>query len=230
MANTQSALNKMISGEIAYRTLDNELAGREVFDLLFYEQGCTLRAQCEMNNIGLLRDVSLALDHEWLPKDAFCRLINRDGVSGSCWYFFNETSVLVEGENGGVRFSQQLSNQPGYHYLGLHPLQGDALIAQQVDNSRPGEFVPVNSLTNSISENGDGGLMATGLVIEVAFLGMETVTVTAGSFNARKLALRWHRDWPPATLWVREGDALFLKMTWSQVDYWYELVSLVERG
>ncbi|MEQ8693435.1 MAG: hypothetical protein RIC89_21670, partial [Pseudomonadales bacterium] len=88
----------------------------------------------------------------------------------------------------------------------------------------------VHALTNSIAENGDRGLYATRTQIDVAFLGEEKVTVAAGQFPARKFALRWHPDWPPAHLWVRQADCVFLKLTWSQIDSWYELAELRERN
>ena len=187
-----------------------------------------------MHNINLVRNVTLLLDSRWRPIDGFCRLQQNGEQSGAAWYHFSDQQVTVEGvskldDSVTERpFSQQFTNTDPYLYLGLHPLQGDALITQLVDDSCPGEFVSIKSLTNSISENGNEGIAATALTIDVAYLGLESISVTAGTFSARKYALRWRSDWPPAYVWVRSNDPLFLKMTWSQVEYWYELTGFSE--
>ncbi|TXS92029.1 hypothetical protein FV139_14990 [Parahaliea maris] len=224
-----NALDRLVRGRIAYWGEGQTLLGQERFELAQHTGGSTLRALCEMNDIGLLRDVSIALDSKGWPLDGFCRLTRHGQVVASSWYAFNMQQIAVESTITGMgRLSQRFDNSEPYRYLGLHPLQGDALVTCHVDNSRPGEYRVVRGLTNSISENGDEDLRATPVNIEVAWLGHELLEVAAGAFAARKLALRWHPDWPPAYIWVREDDCLFLKMTWEQVNTWYELVELSE--
>lgn len=224
-----AALTKKTYGRIAYRGSQNEQLGEEQFELARHSGGTTLRALCEMNDIGLLRDVSIALDQRGLPLDGFCRVTREGERLASSWYSFDQEQVRVESHiEGAGHVSQCFDRQLPFSYLGLHPLQGDALVTALVDNSRAGEYRIVHGLTNSISENGDQDLRATPVDIEVAWLGHEPLVVTAGQFHARKLALRWRPDWPPAYVWVREEDCLFLKMTWEQVDTWYELTELAE--
>ncbi|MEP4892323.1 MAG: hypothetical protein ABJV04_20090 [Aliiglaciecola sp.] len=231
MASLQhSALQNYITGRIAYWTADNRLIGQEHFSLASHLNGYTFRAFCEMDDIALIRDVTMSLNQNWSPIDGFCRVIKAGQIAGTNWFSFHSNKVIVESDLGAQgRVSQQFSNHPAYTYLGLHPLQGDALITTQVDSTKPGEYIAVHGLTNSISENGDQGLTAAEVQIEVAYLGNETITVTAGQFEARKYALRWQPDWPPAYVWVKEGDYIFLKMTWDKIDNWYELVELTER-
>ncbi|GAB2693375.1 hypothetical protein [Aliiglaciecola aliphaticivorans] len=223
------ALQKYISGRIAYWSADKVLLGQERFNLVRHAHGYSFRAFCEMDDLALLRDVTMSLNQYWLPIDGFCRLTSAGKVVAANWFSFHKDNVVVESEIGGLgRVSQKFDNQPAYTYLGLHPLQGDALVTTQVDTSMPGEYVPVQGLTNSISENGDQGLIATPVTIEVAYLGNEELTVTAGTFDARKYALRWQPDWPPAYVWVKEGDYIFLKMKWQKIENWYELIELEE--
>lgn len=66
------------------------------------------------------------------------------------------------------------------------------------------------------------------MTIDVAYLGEETLTVPAGTFAARRYALRWDPSWPAADLWVRREDCVFLAMDWSHVAARYELTELTE--
>ena len=54
------------------------------------------------------------------------------------------------------------------------------------------------------------------------------VADAAGRFAARHYALRWDPAWPPADLWVRREDCIFLAMRWAQVPTRYELTELTE--
>lgn len=229
MAN-KLALEKYITGRIAYWGSKQQLIGQERFVLAFHALGSSFRAFCEMDDIGLLRDVSVSLNQQWQPIDGFCRITKNGQVAAASWFSFYPEQVIVESEVAGVgRTTQNFANLPPFTYLGLHPLQGDALVTSQVDKSKPGQYVAVHGLTNSLSENGDQGLSATPVTIDVAYLGNEQLTVMAGCFETRKYALRWQAHWPPAYVWVREGDFVFVKMIWEQVDNWYELVELETR-
>ncbi|MFK7829048.1 MAG: hypothetical protein AB8B57_04640 [Congregibacter sp.] len=225
--NKNGAINRRISGTIAYWGPNNRNVGREIFDLFFHKGGTTFRAFCEMGSIDLLRDVTMAFTHNWQPIDGFCRITQAGRVVANNWFLFESEKVSVEStllDTGKIK--QQFCNIKPFKYLGLHPLQGDALITTQVNKSSPGQYIRIKGITNSLSENGDNGLTAMPVDIDVAYLGNESLTVAAGRFNARKYALRWQPDWPPAYVWVKEEDAVFLKMTWEKIDNWYELTSL----
>ena len=118
---------------------------------------------------------------------------------------------------------QHLPLEAPLPYLGLHPLQGDALIVEQRGTDAQGQYRAVAAVTNSISPNGDEAVGAQRMQIHVAYLGRENISVTAGTFTARHYALRWRDDWPPADLWVRQEDNLFLLMRWPMISTWYEL-------
>lgn len=223
------ALSRMIAGRIAYRGADGVEVGRERFELVEHAGGRILRAFCEMDAIGLLRDVSLSMDADWRPIDAFCRVTTEGQTMGSTWFGVGPSAIATEGMIGGERVHESLPIAAPLAYLGLHPLQGDALVVIARGEAQPGIFVPIAGVTNSISPDGDQGLSAIPVTIDVAFVGYEEVVVAAGSFAARRYALRWHPDWPPADLWVRRDDCVFLKMRWSLIETWYELTDLQER-
>lgn len=225
-----AAVSSQIAGRIAYRSAEGAALGEERFELSEYAGGRSLRAVCEFNDIGLLRDVSVALDSHWRPVDAFSRITQSGRVLASSWFGVGRDTVRVESMiHSAGRVTQEFNHDPPITYLGLHPLQGDALVTTQAAARPVGHYAPVHAVTNSTAENGDRGLYATRVCIDVAYLGEDTVTVAAGRFPARKFGLRWHPDRPPAHLWVRQADCVFLKLTWSQISNWYELVALRER-
>lgn len=222
---------RSVVGQIAYRTDDGRETGREYFELIARADGYTLRAFCEMDDVALTRDVTLAMDREWRPRDGFVRITKDGACAASLWFDVGDSDVRLNGMVEGARLAPvTLPTPQRLVYLGLHPLQGDALIVNLRGTDRMGDFIAIAGVTNSVSLDGDEAVGARPVTIEVAYLGEETLRVTAGTFAARHYALRWDPGWPPADLWVRRHDCIFLKMHWSYVAATYELTDLVETG
>lgn len=222
-----SAPLRIVSGRIAYLGLDGLETGRERFDLVDHGQGHVLRAFCEMDDVALTRDVTLAMDGAWRPLDGFCRITRHGERESALWFDVDKHEVNLHGRIGdGPLAHDRLVLGSPLAYLGLHPLQGDALIVNQRGTDRPGEFLPIEAVTNSISPNGDEAVGLRHLVIEAAYIGEEEIAVAAGRFPARRYALRWDPAWPAADLWVRRQDCVFLAMRWDHVPTTYELTEL----
>ena len=220
-----------ISGRIVYLSDKGRESGREQFDLIKLQDGVTLRAFCEMDEIALTRDVTLTMDPVWRPLDGFCRITKRGKREASLWFDIGRRDVRLNAWIDGQRVEQVTLDLPErLVYLGLHPVQGDALIVNARGIERPGEFVTIDCVTNSISPDGDEAVGARPISIDVAYLGGEMLTVTAGTFQARHYALRWDPAWPVADLWVRQQDCVFLRLDWTHVSARYELVELTEFG
>lgn len=218
-----------ISGRIQYLAGDGRETGRERFELIGSPAGVTLRAFCEMDDVALTRDVTLAMDAQWRPLDGFCRISRHGAREAALWFDVGAHDVVLNGWIGGARVEQaRLALTEPLVYLGLHPLQGDALIVNARGTDHPGVFVPIACATNSISPDGDEAVGVRPVTIEVAYLGEERIQVPAGSFVARHYALRWDPSWPAADLWVRAEDCVFLKLDWSHVDASYVLAELTE--
>ena len=67
--------HRTIRGKILYPDNDTGETGREWFTITVQPDGRrTLRAQCEMDDRGLLRDVIYSVDTDWYPLDCFVRL------------------------------------------------------------------------------------------------------------------------------------------------------------
>lgn len=216
-------------GRIAYRDAAGADVGREWFDLLPLPDGHLLRALCVMDAEALVRDVSLRLDSTWRPCDGWSRVVRHGQGDDALWFRCGDDTVVVESRLAGEdRQAAGLTVPGGLPYLGLHPLQGDALIAMARGRAAPGEFRPITAMTNSISPNGDADPGARTLTIEAAFIGRVSLEVAAGPFQADHFQLRWQADWPVADLWVRADDCLFLRLVWPLAAGAYELVSYEE--
>jgi hypothetical protein len=217
-------LSRRVNGEIAYRAADGSEVGREYFDLSSHRGGHVLRAQCVLNDVQLIRDVTLSMGPDWLPKDGYCRIDRNGHTEATGWFRVDADGVRMDQSLNGEALPQIFLPTDGpLPYLGLHPLQGDALIVERRGNEAPGEYRAVEAMTNSISPNGDEAVGAQRLHIDVAYVGTQDLSVAAGAFAARHYLLRWREDWPPAELWVRAQDNLFLMMRWPMISTWYEL-------
>ena len=217
------------TGLILYLATDGRETGRERFDLIGHAGGHTLRAFCEMDEAGLTRDVTLAMDRDWRPLDGFCRITQGGVRQSALWFEIGERAVRLHGWiDGAPTDPVTLRLDAPLPYLGLHPLQGDALIVHARGTDAPGEFRAIPCITNSVSPNGDEAVGARRVIIDVAYLGEAMVSVPAGAFAARHYQLCWDAAWPPADLWVRREDAVFLRMDWPFADARYELAELIE--
>lgn len=217
-----------LAGTIVYLRAREE-TGREWFERIVHHADgtATLRAYCEMDDAGVTRDVSYLLDRNSHPVDAFCRVTRHGALQGTALFLAEPERLRCIARTRDLGIVQQdIACGQGLAYLGLHPLVGDALAAQLRGVDAPGVFREIEGITNSHSPNGDEGLIGVQVAIDAAFVGRETVTVRAGTFETRRYALRWHPDWPAADLWVREEDALFVRMAWDMVAAEYELASL----
>jgi hypothetical protein len=219
-------MSEFHAGRIAYFGPDGP-TGREWFESVSHAGGRTLRAFCEMDDAGLTRDVTYALDPRSRPLDAHVRVTQGGRVTGTTLFVVEPDAVRCLGrtvDHGDV--AQRFPLDEPLEYLGLHPLVGDALIATCRGTDRPGEFVPVRGVTNSYSPNGELGLLAMPIAIDVAYVGRESIAVAAGPFDADRYALRWQPQWPAADLWVLPPLGIFLRLTWSLIGARYELVEL----
>jgi hypothetical protein len=219
-------MDRFYAGKIGYYGPEGE-NGREWFEMVPHSGGRTLRAFCEMDNVGLSRDVTMALDSRSRPLDAFVRVIQHGAISGSTLFLVEADSIACEGHTRDHgRVSQRKPLGAPLTYLGLHPLVGDALVTLARGTERPGEFITIDGIANSLSPNGELGLIAMPTRIDVAYHGEERLRVQAGEFEARRYALRWNPAWPPADIWVHGPLALFLRLTWAYIDARYELTEL----
>ena len=83
-----------LRGQIIYQHDTDGERGREWFTVTVSPEGVrTVRAQCEMDDAALLRDVVYSVDRHWNPLDCFVRLTQHGTFVGSSWFHFNNSSI-----------------------------------------------------------------------------------------------------------------------------------------
>ena len=190
----------------------------------------------------MLRDVTLTKNKGWDTLDAFVRLSLGDEQQGSSWFYFGDEGADCEGwthERG--RFSEHEDYDERPAIFGTHPIQGDAWHLAVIDRSDgPGVHTFDRFLMTSLDHRGATGPSLVwhdaGMIIE--FVGEETITVGAGTFDAlhfcygergsTALGSNETNEHPPYEVWVTaDGEFVLLK---AQVTGYmmtqYELVSL----
>ena len=218
--------------------------GREHFTITVHGDGRrTLRAHCEIDDEpNVLRDVTLTKNQNWDTLDAFVRLSLGDEQQGSSWFYFGDTGADCEGwthERG--RFSEHEAYDERPAIFGTHPIQGDAWHLSVIDRSEgPKVHTFDRFLMTSLDHRGATGPSLVwhdpGLIIE--FIGKETITVGAGTFDALHFCYGERgstaqgsnetNEHPPYEVWATaDGEFVLLK---AQVTGYmmtqYELVSL----
>lgn len=212
-------------GRIDYIRDGGTVSGREFFSVTVQDDGMrTLRAQCEMDDIGLLRDVVQTVDANWLPVDAFIRLTQRGQFMGSGWFRFDATGGECEASTRGEgRVSQRVETGTPIRIFASHPLLTDGWQTRSFDHGRGGKTQTVKPWANSSPrpDGGSGPMFGMGHKT-MDYIGEETLTVPAGTFQCRHYNLHASTPTnPPLETWVTGEDATLVKMRWDllQSDY-----------
>ena len=178
-------------GTITYVTSDGYECGREWFSLHRHNRGRFVRAVCEMEEEGLLRDASWSLDGNWRPVDGHVRVALGGSVTGSTSYAFNGSSVTCHAltdTHGHVSLVKQSAT--AYEFLGLHSLICDGLLTAARGRDDINKERSINSITCSYSLHGEEGLLAFPIDIGVTYLGEERLTIAAGEFDVELTRFR----------------------------------------
>ena len=218
--------------------------GREHFTITVHGDGRrTLRAHCEIDDEpNVLRDVTLTKNKNWDTLDAFVRLSLGDEQQGSSWFYFGDTGADCEGwthERG--RFSEHEAYDERPAIFGTHPIQGDAWHLSVIDRSEGPKVQTFDRfLMTSLDHRGATGPSLVwhdpGMIIE--FIGEETITVGAGTFEALHFCYGERgstaqgsnetNEHPPYEVWVTADDEFVLlkAQVTGYMQTQYELVSL----
>jgi len=242
--------HETIRGRIRYTSkkpeiLDKERGGESFMITKYIDGGRTLRthAAIDENSPRVLRDTVFSFDKNWRPTDGYVRLTVDEEFVGTTWYRFTANAIECEGYTAQEgRFSSRLDLDKPAQLIVTHPIQGDAMLTTVYDTSKgPGELVTDPIPTISFSHRGGTG---PGLLTRkkkgfFRYLGPETVTVEAGTFEALHFQIGPSSDdnymgtdvHPPYNLWVTaDGDYVLLKASVTgYMQTYYELVEYEKR-
>lgn len=224
-------LHRSYRGKMLYLTDGVGEMGREYFSVTIQPNGeRTLRAQCELDDDRLLRDVVLTVDSDWAPRDAFVRLTIDGKTVGSSWFSFATSLAECEGvlEQAG-RLRQQFKTVSPIESFGTHSLHNDAWVVARL-RSFSGDLAsfPLATFTCSTLPNGGSGPSLIALdagYSRIHDLGEEVVEVPAGTFTTRRIRI----DVPGVDdfeVWAGGEDCLPVKLRSKGLRQTYELVEI----
>jgi len=218
-------------GKVLYLSDGIGEMGREYFSVTVQPDGeRTLRAQCEMDNDRLLRDVLITVGGDWRPRDAFLRLTIEERLVGSSWFHFTDTLAECEGFTArDGRFSQRFERTGGTECFGTHALCGDAWLVARIRNYQ-GDLknFALWTFASSILANGGSGPELIPLdagYLNIYDLGPEQVSVPAGTFETHHVRL----DVPGVDdfeIWAHGEDSIPVQVRSHVLKQSFELVEL----
>jgi hypothetical protein len=215
-------------GKMLYLTDEVGETGREWFHVTIQPDGArTMRATCEMDNDRLLRDVTLTVDKNWYPVDAFVRLSVEESLVGSSWFHFTKTTAECQGFTAQEgRLSQQFETEGRIGFFGAHQLHGDAWACATLQ--RDDGSAPVLNFSSSHLPNGGSGPTLVPTPSDFArqeHVGAEQIEVAAGRFETEHFQF-FVADYPPIDIWTLGADFIPVRMRWDLLKQSYELVEL----
>lgn len=220
------------SGRIVYLHDTHGETGREDFSVSVYASGRTVRATCELDDEDLLRDVTYSVDAAWLPVDAYVRLCVHDRARGVAWYRFRDDGVECEQWRPDTGRSRQFVSMPVRARLfAPHPLVVDGWQGRAFDfASGPGRQRLTDCANSSSTPDGSTGPLACVVYKDLEYLGRESVSTPAGTFECRHMKIHpvmaEMAAWPPLEFWVAGADWLLVRMRWDLLESTYELIEL----
>lgn len=239
--------HKTISGKILYTSKkpgrEGQERGREHFTFTSHEDGKrTLRAICEIEepDPAVLRDITYSLDENDMPMDCFVRLTVGDEFMGSGWIRMTEDAIECESYGPSIgRVSQRVPIVGPYDGFGTHPIAGDAYITKKMDRSRGPHRREFRVFVPSPDHRGATPPLIAEANIQLAYVGEETVTVKAGTFDCYRYRYSDENAGmatsngahPEYDVWVTaDDDAIFVQGgVGGYMQTWYELVELTRR-
>ena len=210
--------------------------GREWFTVSVSPSGTrTLTARCEMDDSQVERSVMYAVDEHWRPLDASIRLTIGGRFSGSGWFQFDERAASCETfmANGG-RVSQRIGRNPGEQgasasSFGAHPVACDVWHLGAYEPTGEASSIGPSAHTafmSSLLPNGASGPMLSTMSYGVEELGIEEVTVPAGTFACHHYRYVFTDGHPDEHVWYAGADLIIVKIRWDLLKTTYLLTEL----
>jgi hypothetical protein len=236
--------HRTITGKILYTSnkpgREGEVRGRETFMFTVHTDGKrTMRAHCEIEEPSptVMRDVTYSLDENDVPMDCFVRLTIGDKFMGSGLFIIKDGYVECESYGPTIgRVSQRVKIVGGFDGFGTHPIQGDAYMTKKVDISKGPCTHQLRAFLPSIDHRGATPPLIAESNMQLSYVGEETVTVKAGTFDCRHYRFTDEHggmvsdkgSHPDYDMWVTaDEDAIFVKGgVGGYMQTWYELVEL----
>jgi hypothetical protein len=214
--------------------------GREWFSISRHEDGqITVRAQCEIDSgvvrkRSVVRDVVCSLDSNNRPLDCFVRLHENGQYLGAGWFRFDDNKVFGTLHNRHIGHVEQRFEVDGpIPSVGAHPLVCDMLHCLAFDTTR-NERVQRSRRIMMTSRELDGcsGPELTWMDMDIEYLGRETITVPAGTFQTEHFCFPFPSgEYPEEHVWFVPEELLFVRVRVGEgLKSRYDLVAVERDG
>lgn len=234
--------HQTIKGTLRYTSkkpdrLDQE-RGREFFTLTKQSDGMSiLHAHCEIDDApDVIRDITASFETDTMrPHDGSVRLTIGGQFEGSAWFNFTDTGCELEVINRELgRISERVDYNTPAPWFGSHAIINDGFLSRYFPlGAKPGKIRMENVIMSSPDHRGATGPEVFPLSFGLVYIGDESVTVGAGTFDARKFqvvdtAEGLPEEHPPYEMWcTNDADGLFLKGgVGGYMQTYYELTEL----
>jgi hypothetical protein len=207
-------------GRIAYTDAQSgSVWGMEEFSITRDRAGMrTLSVHCEMQHgdEDVVRDTILSVHHDWHPHDCFVRILNKGQVTGTGWFRFTDSEAECESWTAASgRISQRMAIARPMRGFGIHALVGDGWMAASFPfDMGPGHIHRWDhNLIHSLHHFGATGPFIHSSTTGFRYVGPETVTVPAGTFDCHRIQfVGMTNNHPPYDMWISTcGDCLYVK-------------------
>jgi len=220
-------------GRVDYVTDGIGVQGREWFDVTIQADGQrTIRAHCEIEDGGILRDVVYTVDRAWKPLDCFVRLSQHGRFVGSAWFRFDERGGDCEAQIAELgRISQRWDMKVWPSIFASHSVVTDVWQMALFDHSRTERVQTFRDrISSSAMHNGGSGpLIGHGYSgdgrpgeIDLEYVGEERVTVPAGTWDTRHYRIQ-RLNRPPLEIWGSGPDVIPVQLRWEVTKRTYVL-------
>ena len=183
-------------GKITYAHRETGEFGREWFSVTVTNDGTRiLRCQCEMDPVGLVREVIYTADAGFLPQHCFVQVVNDHQFVGCGWFEFSEKYATAEVRSATEgRFSQRVATPGRTTCFGCHPIAVDIWKCAHANNNRIGELSRLtNCFSSSLAPNGASTPKLIPKEYALSYHGTARVEVAAGDFECEQY------DWDTGT-------------------------------
>jgi hypothetical protein len=224
--------HRTYTGRVVYANPADGEIGRETFTVTIQPNDLrTMRVLCEIDNLQMLRDVSLTVDGHWNPMTGFAQLTIQQQFQGAAWYAFTDQTASCEGMNVQQgRFSQSFPLDGPATTFGTHPVHCDGWkLARIRQNKYDLSRMNVRAFTTSVAPMGASGPALVPVAQDFAtyaYIGPETVTVPAGKFAGEHYRVTFPATGRVLDVWAMGEDCVPLRLTSSASKQYYELAEL----
>lgn len=210
--------------------------GREWFSITYHEDGQrTVRAQCELDDRYLLRDIVYTLRSDMTPHDCFVRLHKNGAFLGTGWCRFEGMNAECEVYSVQMgRVSQRYTLQHPSAGFGSHPVTIDSLLLSNFNHAIPDLIQPARGiLMSSMEHDGSSGPLLSGIDFKIEYLGREMVVTPVGPFEADHyrfiLEGSFPDEHPVEEIWCIPDTYMFVKVVvGGYINTTFELVEYEE--